>query len=147
MAIIALIRRLCLVQSPVRVVKSVAAGDIARECPYVGHLCDALRIARATLRWDGYLSLDGSGEVVSKPLVFQGSSLAVNARGQVRAELQTPDGKPIPGFSLKECVAAKGDGVSLPVRWKKGDLSRWAGKPVRLRLVTRNASLYSFQFR
>ncbi|MFN0170907.1 MAG: hypothetical protein ACKV22_31200 [Bryobacteraceae bacterium] len=104
------------------------------------------RIARATLRWNGYMSLDGSGEVVSKPLVFAGNSLAVNARGEVRAELQGLDGKPIPGFSVKDCIPAKGDGVSLPIRWKKADLSEWSGKPVRLRLVTKSASLYSFQF-
>src|SRR6266545_4241948 len=57
-----------------------------------------VRTARATMRWDGYVSLDAGpqeAEVVLKPVIFDGTNLVVNldARsGEMRTELQDEAG-------------------------------------------------------
>ncbi len=110
--------------------------------------------ARATWRWDGYMSLDAGargGELVTKPLVFDGTGLAVNfeARGgELRAELQDVVGKAIPGYSSADCVPVRGDGVALDVRWRgHDDVGSLAGKTVRAVFRFKDGSLYSYQFR
>jgi hypothetical protein len=111
------------------------------------------RTARASLRLDGYLSLDAGkdgGEVLTRPLTFAGKQLFVNAAasaGELRVELQDEAGKPIPGFTLADAEPISGDGVRLPVRWRGGaDLEKLAGQPVRLRFHLKQARLYAFQF-
>lgn len=115
-----------------------------------------LRMARtglATLRRDGYLSLDAgadTGSLLTRTIRIEGDRLEVNLqapKGWLRAELADEAGKPIPGFTLTECAPVKGEGVSLPVRWKGGaDLKRLAGKPVHVRFQLSDASLYAFRF-
>lgn len=111
------------------------------------------RTARATLRRDGYVSLDAGkdgGRLVTKPLRFAGGKLVVNLaapNGTLRAELQDASGRPLPGFRAADCEAVTGDGVALPVRWRgKSDVRELAGRTVRLRLELINGSLYAFQF-
>jgi len=111
------------------------------------------RTALATLRRDGYLSLDaghGPGWIQTRPLCFEGNRLVVNVRapqGELKAELVDDSGRPVSGFALADCVPVGGDGVELPVRWKGGrDLKELAGKPVRVRFQLTDASLYSFRF-
>lgn len=109
--------------------------------------------ARATLRWDGYMSLDADaqeGEVVTKPVVFQGTKLIVNAAakdGELRAELRDEGGKPIPGFRAADAVPFRGDAVSATIRWKtKKSLATLAGRPVRVSFRLKRCSLYSYRF-
>lgn len=110
------------------------------------------RTARAVLRWDGYVSLDAekTEELVTKVIQFEGSQLAVNLRapqGSLRAEIQDPSGKPLPGLTLADAIERKGDGVGISVAWKDSEaLGRITGKPVRVRFVLTNGSLYSFRF-
>lgn len=113
-----------------------------------------VRTGRATMRWDGYLSLDAGSqreEVVSKPVIFEGSELVLNVAarsGEVRVELRDETGKPIGGFSALECKPLTGDGVAIPVRWRDGNnLRKLAGKPLRIAFRLRDASLYGYQFR
>ncbi len=115
---------------------------------------DSSALRRYTLRIDGFVSVwapfDG-GELVTRPLVFDGKRLSLNfstsAAGDVRVELQQPDGKPIPGFSLDDCHEVFGDELDRTVTWTGGsDVTKLAGQPVRLRFVLRDADLYSFQF-
>lgn len=111
-------------------------------------------LRRYTLRLDGFVSLSApmsGGEVVTQRLTFSGSQLAMNfatsAAGSVRVEIQDSAGSPVEGFSLADCPDHFGDTVERTVRWKNGsDLSRLAGKPVRLRFVLKDANLYSFRF-
>ena len=111
-------------------------------------------VRRYTLRLDGFVSLRApmsGGEVITKPLIFSGSKLAMNfatsAAGSVRVEMQDPSGKPIEGFSLADCPDHFGDTVERIVSWKNGtDVDRLAGKPVRLRFVLKDADIYSFRF-
>ncbi|MEO7649803.1 MAG: hypothetical protein ABIZ80_05000 [Bryobacteraceae bacterium] len=112
------------------------------------------RLRRYTLRIDGFVSAFaslGGGEMLSKPLIYDGSELAINfstsAGGSLRFELQDASGRPLPGCELAGCPEMFGDSLRQSVRWKaKPQLSRWAGQPVRLRVEIKDADLFSFQF-
>ncbi|MBI4906716.1 MAG: hypothetical protein HY820_24015 [Acidobacteria bacterium] len=112
-------------------------------------------IQRYSLRTDGFASLHAGysgGEMVTKPLVFQGRELELNfatsAAGGIRVEFQTPDGAPIAGFALADSPEIIGDAIERPVRWASGkDLSALTGKPVRMRLVLKDADVFAFRFR
>lgn len=109
---------------------------------------------RFTLRIDGFVSLWAparGGELQTKPLVFAGGNLTLNAStsgaGSMRVEIQDAAGQPIPGYALDDCPEVFGDDLALVVRWRHGgDARPLAGKAVRLRFVLRDADLYSFQF-
>jgi hypothetical protein len=74
-------------------------------------------------------------------------NLLTTESGSVAVEIQDIDGKPIPGFSLKECQRLSGDSTSSRVQWKSGQpLQTLAGRPVRLHFAIQNGDLYSFQF-
>jgi hypothetical protein len=113
------------------------------------------RLRRYTLRVDGFVSAQAplaGGELLTKPIVFAGSRLEINfstsAAGSIRVEIQAPDGKPMEGFALADCPEIYGDAIQRVVGWQGGsDVSKLAGRPVRLRLVMRDADLYSLCFR
>lgn len=116
---------------------------------------DATLFRRYTLRVDGFVSAAApwsGGEVLTRPLAFSGGSLALNvetsAFGSVQVELQDAAGKPLPGFDLAACPPIFGDHLRHIVRWtgRGADLRPFAGMPVRLRFVLRDADLYAFQF-
>ena len=84
-------------------------------------------------------------------MALEGDQLVVNfstsAVGSVRVEIQDENGKPIGGFSLTDCPRLFGDSLARSVVWKSdADLSRPAGKPVRLLFELKDADLYSFRF-
>jgi len=109
---------------------------------------------RYTLRMDGFVSAQAplsGGQLVTKPLRFDGSQLAINfstsAAGSIRVELQDAASKPVPGFTLDDCNDQFGDELDRVVSWKSGaDVSQLSGKAVRLRFEFKDADLYSFQF-
>jgi acetyl esterase/lipase len=111
-------------------------------------------LERLTLRLDGFASvhaLFAGGELLTRPLRFAGSALELNcstsAAGGIRVEVQDAGGKPIPGYTLADNVEIVGDDVARVVTWKGGaDVSKLAGKSVRLRFVMRDADLYSLRF-
>lgn len=113
-----------------------------------------MRLRRGTLRKDGFVALHAggeSGEVLTRPLVFTGKRLLINhatdAVGWIRFELCDTQGKPIDGFSFYDSETLFGNELEHEVTWRKGaDLSKLAGKPVRLRLRLQNADVFSFQF-
>jgi len=112
------------------------------------------RLRRFTYRVDGSVSVRGSGEggeVLTKPLTFSGSKLAINfatsVQGSLRVEIQEVEGGPIHGFTLAACDELRGDVIEQVVAWKSDtDLGAMAGKPVRLRFTLNNADLFSFRF-
>ncbi len=131
----------------------------AKEAYYRG---PAVRIRRFTYRVDGFVSVHAGyfgGELVTKPLVFNGDNLVLNistsAAGSIRLEIQDAKGNPLPGFALEESPLIWGDEIEHTVRWKRTHakatsdkpLARIAGKPVRLRFVMKDADLYSLRFR
>ncbi|MFO0908621.1 MAG: hypothetical protein U0794_09705 [Isosphaeraceae bacterium] len=111
-------------------------------------------LRRYSLRVDGFSSVTApyaGGELVTRPLTFQGNSLSINfatsAAGGIRVELQTPDGMPIPGFTAADSVEVIGNEVDRKVQWSKPDgLKNLVGTPVRLRFMMRDARLFAFQF-
>ncbi len=111
-------------------------------------------LRRYTLRLDGFVSAHATyspGELVTRPLTFTGDELHLNfstsAAGSVRVELQSADGKPIPGFELASCHELFGDTIDRRVVWKQGaDVTALSGKPIRIRFVLQDADLFAFQF-
>ncbi|HOX37817.1 MAG TPA: hypothetical protein PL033_07495 [Candidatus Brocadiia bacterium] len=112
-------------------------------------------IRRYALRMDGFVSASATaagGEIVTKPIIFDGGNLTLNfetsGAGGIQVEIQDAGGKPIEGYSLNDCPAILGDSIRKIVRWKDkgGDVRSLAGKPVRLRFVLKDADLYAFQF-
>ncbi|MBI5091399.1 MAG: hypothetical protein HZB26_03035 [Candidatus Hydrogenedentes bacterium] len=113
----------------------------------------ACRLRRATLRTDGFVSVNAGakgGSVVTKPFAADGSRLVVNfatsAAGSLRCELQDADGRPIPGYELGACDELFGDDLERAVTWGgKSDLGALTGKTVRLKATLADADLYSFR--
>jgi len=119
-------------------------------------------LERMVIRTDGFVSVHAGysgGELITKPLAFQGENLILNyatsAAGSIRLEIQDAQGKPLPGFALEESPLIWGDEIEHTVRWERSHakatsdkpLARIAGKPVRLRFVMKDADLYSLRFR
>lgn len=108
------------------------------------HRADRFVAARA--------AYDRAGTLYSRPLVFAGNRLVLNvdtgATGELQVGLLEGDGRPIPGYGLDDCVYVNGNELRYEVGWlgKGSDLSRFAGRPVRLVLRLRGASLYALQF-
>jgi len=113
------------------------------------------RLRRFTIRVDGFVSVRAplcGGEMLTRPLVFEGSELVMNystsAAGSVQVELQDAQGIPLPGFALADSEVMYGDSLEQPMLWKNNpDLATWAGTPVRLRFVLKDADLFSLRFR
>ena len=107
-------------------------------------------IGVATLRRDGFAGMvaDGDGEIVTKPLIFSGGHLFVNAEcrfGSLAAEILDEDGKPLPGFSAADCTPFRhADSTKAELRFAGGDLAALAGRPVRFRFLLHCATLYAF---
>jgi hypothetical protein len=105
----------------------------------------------ATLRRDGFASLDGGKEeavVVTRSLRFSGKYLFVNSdsrKGKLLVEILDKEGRVIEPFSRYNCKAIKKDKTLQRVEWKgTGDVSALAGQPVQFRFYLRNSKLYSF---
>ena len=111
-------------------------------------------IGRLTLRLDGYVSADAEytgGTLTTIPLTFSGKQLQLNVQtsvaGSMQVEILDADGKPVPGCSLSDADAIKGNFIDKTVTWQNNaDVSSLAGKPIQLRFVMRDAKLYAFQF-
>lgn len=109
---------------------------------------------RFTLRTDGFASVSAGAdiaEMTTKPLVFKGNRLSLNyatsAGGQIKLEIQSPDGKPIRGFEMANSKTLVGDSIDESAAWKKNpSLAALAGKPVRLRFMMQEADLFALQF-
>ena len=130
-----------------------APGEISLYGMENSHL-PTMRIRRYALRTDGFVSAHAGysgGEFFTKPFIFSGRSLELNystsAVGTVRVEIQDGAGKPHPGFALDDCPEIFGDRIEAAVAWNDGgDVSMFAGKPVRLRFVLNDADIYAFKF-
>lgn len=116
---------------------------------------DDYRLRRLTVRRHGFASIRAEcegGWFITHPFVFSGNRLALNyatsAVGSVRIELQDASRTPLEGYSADEMDALYGDDLEGVVRWRNGaDVSRLAGKPVRMKAMLHDADLYAFQFK
>ncbi len=115
---------------------------------------DQVRIRRAVLREDGFVSLRApyeGGVVRTRPLQFSGSRLILNystsAAGSIRVEIQDAAGVPVPGYTLEDCPEIYGDEIEREVTWRAGSsVEGLAGRTVRLKISMRDADLYSLRF-
>ena len=115
------------------------------------------------------------GEMITKPFTFAGKQLEINystsASGRIRVEIQDADGQPMPGYMLDDCPPIIGDEIERVVAWGdvpaprffrgaanrirlvvepwegRSDVSKLAGKPIRLRFVMKDADLFSLRFK
>ena len=89
---------------------------------------------------------------MSKPFRFSGEELDINyatsAAGSLRFELQNEAGHAWSGYALEDSREIIGDQISRTVAWTGGtSVKALAGKVVRLRVVLKDADLFSLQFR
>lgn len=97
-------------------------------------------IGLATLRRDGFASMDGSGELTTRLVKFKGKHLFVNVNGEVRVEVLDEAGKVI-----RSSKVASGDQTKLKVEWADGsDLSDMSGRNMKFRFHLRKGSLFAF---
>lgn len=107
-------------------------------------------IGLATLRRDGFASLDGGdnpGSVTTKRLKGLKGKLHLNCEaggGLLQVEVLDAKGRVIPGYGRKDFNEPRGDGVDQVVTWAKHDELPADQSPLRLRFHLKNASLYSF---
>jgi hypothetical protein len=113
-------------------------------------------LSRLVSRRDGFVSVRGAytgGEFTTPPLIFDGKELVLNvdtsAAGIVRVGFLDRDDAPIEGLSIQKCdLIHTCNEINRTVSWQRSnDVSRLAGKPVRLRFSLHDAELYTFQFR
>ena len=121
-------------------------------------------IGLAKMRLDGFVSMDGDdpgGTLTTKPMLFDGGRLVVNARapetgpndtqgpyGTLKVEILSGRGEVLDGYSAEECNTFSGDELRRTVTWNgTRDVSRLSGQPIRVRFHLENAALYSFHFR
>jgi hypothetical protein len=110
--------------------------------------------AHYVLRLDGFISVNAGyeeGEFITKPFRFTGEQLAINystsGAGRLRVEIQSADGKPLPGYSLSDSRLIYGDDIERIVKWNDTtDVISVSGKAVRLRFVMNETDLYSIRF-
>jgi hypothetical protein len=113
-------------------------------------------VYRTVQRLDGFVSADApyerEGTIVTRPFTFEGDRLVLNINtggmGYALVGLADENGKPIEGFTVDDCVYINGNFVEHTVEWlgKGTDVSSLAGKPVRLMIKLRGASLFAMQF-
>lgn len=113
-------------------------------------------IYRMVSRLDRFVAAESPYEreatLVSRPLRFDGKKLVLNvdtsASGWLQVGLRKPDGSPLPGFELDDCVYVNGNSLRYPVEWLKPrtDVSALAGQTVQLVVRMRGARLYALQF-
>ena len=102
----------------------------------------------ATLRRDGFVSLDAGGEdgfALTKPLAVEGDELRVNVdahNGRLVVALTDDVGHPLDGYTSRPIDA---DSTDAPVHFER-PLSELQNERVRVRLELRDASLYSHWF-
>ncbi len=109
-------------------------------------------IGVATLRLDGFVSFnagDEAGTLTTKPLVFIGDTLVVNANaagGSLTVEALDAEGKAIEGFGIADCTPITTDSVRHVLKWKDNpDCHLLQARPIKLRFHLKNAKLYAFE--
>ncbi len=127
------------------------AGDEGRTLPYgrLGGMHDNAATGIAKLRRDGFASLRGEGFVQTRKLVCKDKRfLFVNAfthKDGLRAELQTADGTPVPGYAIEDSIPMIGNSARCQMKWKDHDtLPDLQGKPFRLRFDLQQGDFYAF---
>ena len=108
-------------------------------------------IGLATIRKDGFVSLDAESElgvVTTRLLKNLKGELRLNANaseGEIRVEVLDHDGRVLPGYGRGDCQAMTEDEVDRLVKWKTQEELPTRGGPHRLRFFLTRSSLFSFR--
>ena len=108
-------------------------------------------VVRYEIRKDGFGCVLAGGkerEVITKPLIFEGSVLHLNfetsAAGHIYVDVLDAEGNPI---SDKKSFEVYGNNIDRKVWFADDtDFAEFAGKPVRLRFTMQEAKMYSMWF-
>jgi hypothetical protein len=112
-------------------------------------------LIRLVQRLDGFVAAEAAytgGKLTTRPLKFTGNQLKLNidtgAVGYAQVGFLDEKGKPIPGYSVDECIYINGDFIDTPVEWmKRGtDVSSLQGRTVQVVFRMRGTKLYAMQF-
>jgi hypothetical protein len=106
----------------------------------------------AFLRRDGFASLeagDDAGTLTTRPVMFSGTRLFVNAAvgkgGELRVGILEADGRPVAPHTLADCRPVTADSTLEPVVWNgREDVDTLRGRPVRFCFSLRRGALYAF---
>ncbi|MFV2070945.1 MAG: hypothetical protein ACC645_28595, partial [Pirellulales bacterium] len=107
-------------------------------------------IGLATLRRDGWISLDAGAEpgtLVTKPFIHPGGELHLNANaedGRIVGQFLDEQGEPIAGWGPSATLAANTLAGRVSFDGRRADAL--AGRTVRLKLNLTRAQLYAFWF-
>jgi hypothetical protein len=124
-------------------------------------------VGLATVREDRFCSLTAAalpGRVVTRPMVWPGGELLVNAStsryldshpgmggGEMRIGVLDAEGRMVDGFAGADAAVFAGNRSTSekkgkpPVRWGERSLNELRGKRIRLRFDYRDAHLYAFR--
>jgi hypothetical protein len=111
----------------------------------------ACAVGLATLRRDGFISVDAGSEVgqlTTRMLTGAAGELRVNFQaavgGSVKVAVLDQQGQELPGYGVDDCTPLTGDHVDQAVRW--GSRSTLPAFPctIALRFTLQQAALYSF---
>ncbi|UCE04489.1 MAG: hypothetical protein JSW07_12745 [bacterium] len=102
-----------------------------------------------TQRLDGFVSLDGTGVVITKPLVFRGKNvkLILNSTGTIKVAFLNEEGEEISGFGIADCDPIP-DSVDHVVSWSgQSDVAEFSERSIQLKFKMFNSKLYAFELR
>ncbi len=108
------------------------------------------QIGLVKMKRDRYVAREAgpSGGSIKTPLVIlDANAMTLNADsrdGEVRVQVLSPEGRPLPGFAVRDCAAIRADVLAAPVRWAR-PLAEVAGRPVQLEFFLENARLFGFE--
>lgn len=114
---------------------------------------DCAAICLATLRRDGFVSLDAAeegGTFTTALFQWEGERLYLNADaggGAISVEILDAAGEPLPGYERAQAIAMEHDSVRQAVVWQQQNRMPEASHgPIRLRFHMRSAQLFSYWF-
>lgn len=113
-----------------------------------GHATQSIGVA--TLRRDGFASMEGSGELLTRMLTVNNDKkyLFVNIDAPTdsfKAEIIDENGNVVEGYSFDDCVAVGGDSTCQQITWNgSNDLSFLNGENFRIRFSMTDGKFYSF---
>lgn len=95
----------------------------------------------AKLRRDGFVSLKGSGEIITVLMKFESkNNLYLNHIGHVGVEILTHDYR-----QIAKSFPVKGDSTKTLVKWdSEFELEKYSSKPIRFKFSLHDSELYSF---
>lgn len=120
-----------------------------------GAIKQIAQIAQASWRRDGFMSLHNAGNdegiITTKPFVFSGKKLLVNAKlfpeGALRVEILDASGQPVAGYTAREAKPVKGDQLAATIQWNNTtDINKLQGKEIRLRFYVKGGDMFSYWF-